>query len=165
MSQVAVPRGEYERAGFVGQMPVGLTPADADPRTGLVTRLPTRLTTVQAPGTPGGNDDADTVTYLRPFGSVPIHGHIDSRPAGSTQQPSDGMLDKVDLGKGLGDSWSLQGNDPEALGTVSHGQIGWHVLDNGQLKFLYPPGSMTPFQIQEMQKNLNREQQKFLRPK
>lgn len=54
---------------------------------------------------------------------------------------------------------------PVPTATVSHGQVGWHILDNGQLKFLYPAGSMTSSQIKEMQQNLDQEQKKFLRSK
>jgi hypothetical protein len=48
---------------------------------------------------------------------------------------------------------------------VSDGQVGWHVLDGGRLKFIYPTGSMSQEQIDLMQQNLNYEQGKFLRPK
>jgi hypothetical protein len=151
MSTVAVPYGDEEQAGYIA-------------------RSPSRVVRVQ--GRAGGGDRFDTYTYDQPVDFPPIHGHIDRRRftssvglSGSGEKPSDGFVDSTEAKKGLGDAWSLDGQHPQPLATISHNQVGWHVLDNGQLKFFYPPGSMTPSQIGEMQANLNQEQQKFLRPK
>ena len=143
-SQVAVPVGDAERGGYIAHSPSRVVPVT---------------------GAPGSNDRFDTVTYYQPMGLPSIHGHIDKRPSGSSELPSDGFVDSTEAARGLGDAWTLYGAHPQPLATVSHDKVGWHVLDNGQLKFLYPPGSMTSSQITEMQRTLDQEQRKFLRPK
>lgn len=143
MAQVSVPMGNAERVGYIGHSPSRVVPVQ---------------------GQAGSGDDFDTYTYQQPRGSPSIHGHIDSRPRGSSELPSDGFVDSTEARGGLGDAWSLA-QYAQPMATVSHGQVGWHVMDNGQLKFLYPQGSMTPDQIQRMQKNLDQEQKKLLRPR
>jgi hypothetical protein len=151
MSKVAVPYGDDERVGFIAHSP-------------------SRVVRVQ--GRAGGGDGFDTNTYDQPAGVPSIHGHVDRRRSpsmvglnGSGELSSDSFVDSTKAREGLGDAWSLVGKSPQPMATVSHNQVGWHVLDNGQLKFLYPPGSMTSAQIGETQTNLDQEQKIFLRPK
>ena len=149
VAQVEVPLGIAERGGYIADNPSRV---------------------VVAYGKPGGSDNADTLTFGVPQGSPPIHGHIDRRrpdpsdPFGPPEKPP-GMVDRPDANDGFGDTQSLSFQPPAPTATVSNGQVGWHVLQDGQLKFLYPPGSMTPAQIQEMRRNLDQEQWKFLRPR
>lgn len=143
MAEVAVPVGDAERVGYIDHSPSRVVPMQ---------------------GQAGSGGDFDTYTYQQPIGSPSIHGHIDNRPRGSSELPSDGFVDSTKARGGLGDAWSLA-QYAQPMATVSHGQVGWHVMDNGQLKFLYPQGSMTPDQIQRMQKNLDQEQKKLLRPR
>jgi hypothetical protein len=161
-SAVAVPYGVDERTGYIAHLPAPLTVADVDPATGLASAYRIQSLVLRAPGTPGGGDGFDTYTSSRPSGSPVIHGHIDRRS--DSDQPSDGMVDDIRGADGYGDTDSFRKSDHAPTATVSHGQIGWHVLDNGQLKFLNPPGSMTSSQITAMQRNLDQEQKKFLRP-
>jgi len=142
-SLVAVHDGSDERAGYIGGDPSRV---------------------VRLPGRAGSFDSADGQTvdafkYRPPPGYALIHGHIDTG-----EYASDGFVDNTGKFKtGYGDTSPLTGAQPEPNATVSHGQIGWHVLDNGQLKFLYPAGSMSPSQIETMQQNLDHEQLNFLR--
>ena len=69
------------------------------------------------------------------------------------------MVDNPKANGGLGDTNPLKAGLPNA--TVSHGQIGWHEIVNGQLKFTYPDGALSSTQNAEMQRNLNNEQQLF----
>lgn len=87
------------------------------------------------------------------------HGHIDGGP-----DQSDGMVDVVDPKdeKSYGDSASLVTNDPIPTATVYRGHVGWHFLENGQLKFMYPIGSeMDDEQRAKIQKNLDRAQVRY----
>lgn len=85
------------------------------------------------------------------------HGHRDGYSAGFVDAPT--------RPNPYGDTASLSRSNPIPTATVSDGQVGWHVLDNNRLKFIYPSGSMTPEQVELMQRNLNQEQRLFLRPK
>ncbi len=91
------------------------------------------------------------------------HGHIDDGPKGWDGRPirSDGMVDAPMENKGFGDAVALQ--IPMPMATVSEGKVGWHVMENGQLRFMYPAGALTTDQIKSIQANLNREQKKFHR--
>lgn len=160
-SLVVDPAGRQELTGFIPSMPTGPTATDVDPATGLATALHFEPSVLQLPGAiPGITGNAYTSSFHRPDAVSPyIHSHPDKAP------DANGMVDEPDSNGGYGDTQSLYGPYPVPMATVSHGQVGWHVLDNSQLKFLYPPGSMTPSQIQEIQQNLNQEQKKFRRPK
>jgi hypothetical protein len=157
----AMPTPEESAAAVAGRFRVGVPVGDEE-KAGFISHSPSRVVSVA--GTAGSGLGFDTYSYLQPVGFPPIHGHIDQRPPGSSEEPSDGFVDSTKGPGGLGDAWSLYGPNAEPLATVSHNRVGWHVLDNGQLKFLYPPGSMGSSQIGRMQKNLDDEQQKFLRP-
>ena len=85
------------------------------------------------------------------------HGHRDGISFGFVDAPSP----KYPYGDAL--YLSLPNLIPTA--TVSEGQVGWHVLHRGRLKFIYPSGSMTPEEVEQMRRNLNDEQQNFLRPR
>jgi hypothetical protein len=61
--------------------------------------------------------------------------------------------------KGYGDSYYLQSGKP--IATVYKGEIGWRELEDGRLVFRYPIGTMSQREIDETQRNLNREQKKF----
>lgn len=86
-----------------------------------------------------------------------IHGHIDGGP-----HMSDGMVDAPELNGGYGDTQPLKAGLPTA--TVSHGQVGWHEINNGQLQFSYPEGAMSSDQEGKIQNNLNNEQKLFQEP-
>jgi hypothetical protein len=86
-----------------------------------------------------------------------IHGHIDSGP-----NKSNGMVDDPKSNLGYGDTQGIAAGIPEA--TVSHGQVGWHEMNQGQLQFTYPAGSLTGSQNTMMQNNLNQEQLMFQQP-
>jgi hypothetical protein len=164
---LAITAGNFDpaRSSHVTSMP---TPADSavafaerskiaatgsEERAGYIARAPSRV--VEVRGKAGGGDRFDTYTYHQPTDSPGIHGHIDNS--------SEGMVDSTEAKGGYGDTFSLQW--PQPMATVYRGQVGWHVLDDGRLKFLYPPGSMTDEQIGKMQQNLDQEQRKFLRPR
>ena len=97
----------------------------------------------------------NTATAAIPAGAVAlIHGHIDS---GANR--SNGMVDDPASNHGYGDTMALAAGMPEA--TVSHGQVGWHEINGGQLQFSYPAGALTGGQNTQMQGNLNVESQTF----
>jgi hypothetical protein len=73
---------------------------------------------------------------------------------------SDGMVDRPDLNYGYGDTESLTFGIPTA--TVSHGYVGWHEIDHGQLIFTYPLGALSKHQEDLIQTYLNSEQYLFL---
>jgi hypothetical protein len=135
--------------------------ADADPQTGLVTALRFKPMVLRpSSGVKSGvTDTANLLRIALPGNALAgMHGHIDSGP-----EASDGFVDSHLDADGYGDTMSLSGMNPVPMATVSHGQVGWHVLDRGQLKFIYPEGAMSPGQIRQMQENLDKEQRKFQR--
>lgn len=72
------------------------------------------------------------------------------------------MVDDPASNGGYGDTQSLKAGMPMA--TVSHGQVGWHEMQNGKLEFTYPGGALNGSQNQQMQSNLNVEQLSFQHP-
>ena len=117
---------------------------------------------------PGSTRAADTAQAAIPANARAVaHGHIEH----STDPDSlgnDGMVDNPDANHGYGDTESLSRTKlPQPIPTATEygGQIGWHELNNGQLQYTYPEGSMTRDQEWQMQQNLNREQELFLKPK
>jgi RHS repeat-associated protein len=106
----------------------------------------------------GTTDTAVTASATVPDNAVAlIHGHIDAGP-----ERTNGMVDDPKSNGGYGDTQALADNMPEA--TVSHGQVGWHEISNGQLQFTYPSGAMNGSQNNKMQNNLNQEQANFQQP-
>jgi hypothetical protein len=104
----------------------------------------------------GSPEGATTAKVSFPGDTVAgIHGHIDTGP----DRAPNGMVDKPSANGGLGDASSLKVGIPMA--TVSQGQVGWHEMDNGTLKFSAPAGAMTSSQMFDMQRNLNVEQKQF----
>ena len=116
----------------------------------------------------GSTSSADTLGVQVPDNaSALLHGHIE-RSTDPESGGDDGMVDEPGANYGYGDTESLSREHvkrPIPTATEYNGQVGWHEIDNGQLQYTYPEGSMTPAQEQQMQKNLNREQKKFRRPK
>jgi hypothetical protein len=140
-SQVAVPSGDKEKVGFI------VKGADGKPEFKSASNVK-----------PGSTDTGTTASAKIPEGAeAVIHGHIDSGP-----KRSNGMVDDPKSNVGLGDTQPLKAGLPNA--TVSHGQIGWHEIVNGQLQFTYPDGALSSIQNAEMQRNLNNEQQLFQVP-
>lgn len=88
-----------------------------------------------------------------------MHGHIDTGP-----DASEGMVDAPSLNGGYGDTASLALRRPIPMATVSHGQVGWHEIQNGQLTFTAPLGALNTVQQAMIQKNLNAEQDLFRGP-
>jgi hypothetical protein len=76
------------------------------------------------------------------------------------------MVDAPSKNSGYGDRQSLTLRTPMPMATVSHGQVGWHEIQNGQLTFTAPVGAVTESQRISIQKNLNAEQKlsAFWRP-
>lgn len=114
-------------------------------------------------------DGADT-QHSRPSGPgkviFVIHGHIDESDDPS-RAASDGMIDDLDSGdpenQNYGDTMSLaRGGIPTA--TIYKGAIGWHEMIKGQLIFTAPVSAMTHRQMSNIQRNLDRAQEKFLKP-
>ncbi len=160
-STVAVPNGSDERGGYIVEFPQAPTGADADPNTGLVTALRFKPMVLRPSSgvKPGATDSVNTLTIPIPANAeAGIHGHIDSGP-----EASDGFVDSVAANKGYGDTMALSLGFPVPMATVSRGQVGWHVLDRGQLKFIYPQGAMSPSEMRQMQQNLDKEQLQFQR--
>ncbi len=128
---------------------------------------PTVFTPTLGAARPGSGNGYDNAHMLLPANALAVeHGHIDDGPAAPDGTPirSDGMVDNTFAEGGFGDTDSLfKLNIPTA--TVSEGRVGWHGIDKGQLKFIYPQGSMTPEQIKLMQQNLDSEQNLFMRSK
>jgi hypothetical protein len=144
------------RAGRAGAMMVAV-PADDEEKLGYIAPLPDGQLMVGAVSgaRPSDTRTTSTVTGVLPTGSVAaIHGHIDQGP-----NASEGMVDHPEGQHRYGDSFSLLSGIP--MGTVSNGQVGWHVLANGQLQYIYPRGSMTDDEKDAMQSNLNVEQRLF----
>ena len=81
-----------------------------------------------------------------------IHGHIDG--------VSDGLIDDT---RGLGDAQSLTKGLPNI--TVSEGRAGARELVGGRLQFRMIDGKMTSRERKQLQRNINRQQKKFLTPK
>jgi hypothetical protein len=159
-SAVAVPYGRRERAGYLVAPPAATATAGVDGPSGSVPRLPMVIEPRGVKTRVEG--EANTATFRMPNTALAgIHGHIDSGPDGA----SDGMVDNADVYKGYGDTFTLSLQPPVPMFTVSHDRVGWHGLDQGQLKFVYPKGALTPDQIWRIQDNLDREQLHFLRPK
>jgi hypothetical protein len=163
----AAPSPEDSAAASAGVAQLEV-PLGTEERTGFIAHSPSRIVVRQ--GKPGGDDSVDTMSFKVPAGSPVIHAHIDLRrpemSAGiSTYETPPGFVDKSQANDGFGDTQSLGFRQPVATGTIFNGQVGWHILDDGQLKFLYPAGSMPPEQISDMQRNLNDEQGKFVRKK
>jgi hypothetical protein len=79
-----------------------------------------------------------------------VHGHLGGK-----------VTDEPGANKGYGDTQSLK------LGVVTYtveGQrVGLHDAPGGQLRFLMINGVMTPTEMIDMQRNLNREQELFTR--
>jgi len=160
---VAVTDGGPEKMTYMvpSYFPVPPTVADMDPKTGLATTLRTKpFVFLPTPSrvTAGAGRGYDMAASSPPSDALAVdHGHRDGI--------SDGFVDAPTGKYPYGDTQSLSLQNPIPTATVSDGRVGWHVLDKGRLKFIYPNGSMTPDQIEKMQQNLNAEQQKFLRPK
>lgn len=105
--------------------------------------------------TTGQTATGSTASAKIPANAVAVtHGHIDSGPNRST-----GMVDDPASNGGYGDTQGLKAGLPEA--TVSHGQVGWHEIKNGQLQFSYPAGALNGGQNKQMQSNLDVEQLRF----
>lgn len=106
--------------------------------------------------------DADTLSFGdlndQPIGTVALnHGHIDKGPS-----RSDGMIDKWDPANQLyGDVTSLLADNPMPMTTVSKGRMGWHQLEDGRLQFMYPLGSLSEHEAEEIQRNLDLQQRLF----
>ena len=149
----AMPTPEESAASLAGKSKIAVRDGMAE-QAGFLSQAPVRV--ISAPGRAGTSNAGSTFTYNAPVGSTQIHGHIDEG-----EYASDGMVDAPLENGGFGDTWSLTGAYPAAMGTVSHNRIGWHVLDNGQLKFLYPAGSIDSSQIGKIQRNLDQEQNNF----
>lgn len=115
-----------------------------------------KLTVASVKGSGNGSPEGGTTAKVSfPGDTVAgIHGHIDTG-----HDRSNGMVDKPSANGGLGDASSLKVGIPMA--TVSQGQVGWHEMDNGTLKFSAPAGAMTSSQMSDMQRNLNVEQKQF----
>lgn len=86
--------------------------------------------------------------------SAAIHWHPDDA-MGFVDNPSDRKS------KGFGDSYYLQSGKP--IATVYKGEVAWRELQDGRLVFRYPTGTMSKRELDEMQRNLDREQRKFYR--
>ena len=82
------------------------------------------------------------------------HGHLED---------ANSFVDVPSMAKGFGDAHSLSSSKPIPNFTLFNGQAGWHDLDNGRLRFTYPSGSMTPAQIEQLQRNLDEEQVRLYR--
>ena len=137
-NKVAVHDGPEEKLGFIVK--------DANGQTTVKNASDTKT---------GSTDTAQTATAKLPQGAMAvIHGHIDSGP-----EKTNGMVDDPKSNGGYGDTQALAAGMPEA--TVSHGQVGWHEIDNGQLQFSYPQGALNGSQNSKMQNNLNQEQDLF----
>ena len=103
----------------------------------------------------GSSSTGTTASVKLPGDTVAgMHGHIDSGP-----DRSNGMVDSPRDNGGLGDASSLKVGVPMA--TVSQGQVGWHEMSNGTLKFSAPAGAMSSSQMSAIQQNLNVEQKQF----
>lgn len=89
-----------------------------------------------------------------------IHWHLDGRSNGYLDDPDNPADPRA---SGYGDAGYLQNRKP--IATAYEGEVGWHGLENGRLVFDYPSGTMSQRQIDEMQRNVNREQRMFYRRK
>jgi hypothetical protein len=154
-STVGVVKGDDENGGYIAKFAQEPTAADVDPKTGLAAlRFAPMVFRPSAGLKPSATDTAHLLHMLMPSNAeAGIHGHIDSEPSGFV----DSTLDN----HGYGDTQSLTLQNAVPMATVSHGQVGWHVLDDGQLKFIYPEGAMSEDQIHLIQYNLNNEQKLF----
>ncbi|MGZ3272706.1 MAG: hypothetical protein ACXU82_04750 [Caulobacteraceae bacterium] len=168
---VAVSYGPEEKMAYIIPFPVVPTSADIDPQTGLASALRMKPTVFMPSGpaaATGASVAGNTARGRPPANALAVgHGHIDDGPPDPFGQSprSDGMVDSPGDNGGYGDTDSLRLSNPIPTATVSNGRVGWHGIDDGRLKFVYPPGAMTPEQVQQMHKNLNREQNLFLRSK
>jgi len=142
--KVAVPIGPWEKLGFGVRDATGTLTVEAS--AGVDASSATARITVPA---------------AAEFG---IHGHIDHGTNGA--HASDGMVDDPEKHHGYGDTQSLSLQRPMPMATVSHGQVGWHEIQNGQLIFTAPVGAVTAAQRIKIQNNLNSEQKlpAFWRP-
>jgi hypothetical protein len=101
----------------------------------------------------GSSAGADFASAVFPKDSVAgVHWHRDRGSDGFVDDPRESPY---------GDTALLKYGRPMA--TVYQGEVGWHVIENGRLKFIYPAGTMTQSQVDQMQRNLNAEQKKFYR--
>ena len=97
---------------------------------------------------------------LRQDADGAIHWHLDGRSNGYLDDPDNPADPRA---SGYGDAGYLQNRKP--IATAYEGEVGWHGLENGRLVFDYPSGTMSQRQIDEMQRNVNREQRMFYRRK
>lgn len=144
-SRLEVPTGDTESGGYVAPNASG---------------KPVLVVQSNAQQRPGETQNASTDAITAPAGTMAFaHGHIDSGP-----NQSNGMVDVPTANGGTGDAVSLKLNPPVPMATVSHNQVGYHEIVNGQLQFTYPGSALNSTQRNEMQSNLNLEQAAFLQP-
>ena len=107
---------------------------------------------VASDATTASRRGVDSATATIPKGAdAVIHGHIDGR--------SDGVISDK---RGIGDAGPLKSGLPN--GVVSEGRVGVTEIVNGRLQFRMIDGTMTPREIREVQRNMDRQQNYFMGP-
>jgi hypothetical protein len=163
--QTSIPSGEL-RGAAVEAVPKFTVTSGPNESLGYFTRDANGgLSTIFASDVGRSSNDRGALARShKPNGALGvIHGHIDGSPrmpGRPVAVSSDGMVDRPDLNYGYGDTESLTFGIPTA--TVSHGYVGWHEIDHGQLIFTYPLGALSKHQEDLIQTYLNSEQYLFL---
>lgn len=175
--QVAVPSGRKERGAYLVRKPselpwsdrlrLGRTKSGEDEPFLDVPVQDSYFSVPAVNAKTGSTATADTLNFGNkmywPRGTLAItHGHIDSGP-----YRSDGMVDEVNPDEDLpyGDSVSLAIETPMPQATVYKGQVGWHFIENGRLKFMYPVGAdgVDRRQLGLLQDHLDKAQTRYQR--
>lgn len=170
--QVTVPSGPNERGAYFVRKPSELPWSDRL-RVGRIEPgedesyldVPVKDSYFSVPATKaktGSTASASTLNFGKkrywPKGTVAItHGHIESGP-----DQSDGMVDEIapDDELPFGDSVAVAVGEPMPQATVYKGKVGWHFIENGQLKFMYPTGAdgVDSRQLDLLQEHLDKAQ-------
>ncbi len=116
-------------------------------------KLTVKMAVTSLGNTTANSSGATASTKVPSNAEFAIHGHIDGGP-----NRSNGMVDAPAMNSGYGDTQSLTLKNPIPMATVSHGQVGWHEIQNGQLSFTAPVGAVNAAQQQAIQSNLDSEQ-------
>lgn len=170
--QVTVPTGPDERGAYLVRKPSELPwsdrlrigriePGEDEPYLDVPVQ-DSYFSVAAEKAKTGSTATASTLNFGKkrywPKGTVAItHGHIESGP-----DQSDGMVDEIAPGDDLpyGDSVAVAVGEPMPQATVYKGGVGWHFIENGQLKFMYPSGAAgeDSRQLDLLQKHLDKAQ-------
>ncbi len=146
---------DQETVGSISLQLVNPPPVDSDLQGGP--QISALTTSLEFGNKTTSDTTANTSTLKAYPDSVALtHGHIDG--------VSEGMIDSPQLEHPYGDTSTLALNEPISLGTEYGGQVGWHIIVNGQLAYVYPQGALSSGQANQIQGNLNQEQNLFYKP-